>query len=177
MPSTQIGKSLSPSTHDRSRDNSDNASTPLASNKPTKNQIGTMCRLSMPGGLRVVATVMASTMRSAKCMDWNTMILVLPGASLGEAKNSKERVSKRWMHCSNPSGYTMPYLLTKPRIFHRRSCACVMSYSSPPKRLIYAYDELQNLNTQSLPAPEEIFGNKRRWYSACSFHGRSTREA
>jgi len=27
------------------------------------------------------------------------------------------------------------------------------------KRLVYAYDELQNLNAQSLPAPEEIFGN------------------
>ena len=27
-----------------------------------------------------------------------------------------------------------------------------------PKRLVYAYDELQNLRTQSLPSPEEIFG-------------------
>jgi superfamily I DNA and RNA helicase len=29
---------------------------------------------------------------------------------------------------------------------------------TPAKRLVYAYDELQNLNTQPLPAPEEIFG-------------------
>lgn len=28
-----------------------------------------------------------------------------------------------------------------------------------PKRLVYAYDELQNLNLQSLPSPEDIFGN------------------
>ncbi len=28
-----------------------------------------------------------------------------------------------------------------------------------PKRLVYAYDELQNLRMQSLPSPEEIFGN------------------
>lgn len=28
-----------------------------------------------------------------------------------------------------------------------------------PKRLVYAYDELQNLNLQSLPAPEIIFGS------------------
>lgn len=28
-----------------------------------------------------------------------------------------------------------------------------------PKRLVYAYDELQNLNLQSLPAPEVLFGN------------------
>lgn len=27
-----------------------------------------------------------------------------------------------------------------------------------PKRLVYAYDELQNLSSQTLPAPEEIFG-------------------
>lgn len=29
-----------------------------------------------------------------------------------------------------------------------------------PKRLVYAYDELQNLRLQSLPAPEKIFGVK-----------------
>lgn len=29
-----------------------------------------------------------------------------------------------------------------------------------PKRLVYAYDELQNLRTQSLPSPEVIFGSK-----------------
>lgn len=28
-----------------------------------------------------------------------------------------------------------------------------------PKRLVYAYDELQNLRMQSLPSPEKIFGN------------------
>ena len=27
-----------------------------------------------------------------------------------------------------------------------------------PKRLVYAYDELQNLNAQPLPSPEELFG-------------------
>lgn len=31
---------------------------------------------------------------------------------------------------------------------------------NPPKRLVYAYDELQNLNSQSLPAPEDIFGKQ-----------------
>lgn len=29
-----------------------------------------------------------------------------------------------------------------------------------PRRLVYAYDELQNLTGESLPAPEEIFGEK-----------------
>jgi superfamily I DNA and RNA helicase len=28
-----------------------------------------------------------------------------------------------------------------------------------PKRLVYAYDELQSLNSMSLPAPEKLFGN------------------
>lgn len=32
-------------------------------------------------------------------------------------------------------------------------------FLNEPKRLIYAYDELQNLNNQSLPGPEIIFGN------------------
>jgi superfamily I DNA and RNA helicase len=31
-------------------------------------------------------------------------------------------------------------------------------YVCEPKRLVYAYDELQNLSGRSLPAPEEIFG-------------------
>ena len=31
-----------------------------------------------------------------------------------------------------------------------------------PKRLVYAYDELQNLSGRSLPPPEEIFGNDEK---------------
>lgn len=31
-----------------------------------------------------------------------------------------------------------------------------------PKRLVYAYDELQDLNLQSLPSPEELFGNDEK---------------
>lgn len=43
-----------------------------------------------------------------------------------------------------------------------------------PKRLVYAYDELQNLSGESLPSPEDIFGNdadglpKVRFYDANS---------
>jgi superfamily I DNA and RNA helicase len=32
-------------------------------------------------------------------------------------------------------------------------------YVVPPKRLVYAYDELQNLSGRSLPPPEDIFGH------------------
>lgn len=36
-------------------------------------------------------------------------------------------------------------------------CICYRMLGTK-KRLVYAYDELQNLNAQSLPSPEEIFG-------------------
>lgn len=39
----------------------------------------------------------------------------------------------------------------------------------PPKRLVYAYDELQNLSGTSLPPPEEIFGNDERGQPLVTF--------
>lgn len=38
-----------------------------------------------------------------------------------------------------------------------------------PKRLVYAYDELQNLGTQTLPSPEEIFGKNESGHYNVSF--------
>ena len=38
-----------------------------------------------------------------------------------------------------------------------------------PKRLVYAYDELQNLSSQTLPAPEEIFGKDERGRNRVEF--------
>lgn len=43
------------------------------------------------------------------------------------------------------------------------------SMLKPPKRLVYAYDELQNLSGNSLPPPEEIFGNDERGNPLVSF--------
>lgn len=40
----------------------------------------------------------------------------------------------------------------------------------PPKRLVYAYDELQSLSSQSLPAPEVIFGNYRNGTPRVKFY-------
>ena len=42
-----------------------------------------------------------------------------------------------------------------------------------PKRLVYAYDELQNLRSESLPSPEEIFGSHPDGLARVSFgeHG------
>lgn len=42
-----------------------------------------------------------------------------------------------------------------------------------PKRLVYAYDELQNLTEQSLPGPEEIFGNKQNGKPEVTFESSS----
>ena len=43
-----------------------------------------------------------------------------------------------------------------------------------PKRLVYAYDELQNLSTQSLPSPEEIFGKDENGRNNVTFSYDST---
>ena len=41
------------------------------------------------------------------------------------------------------------------------------------KRLVYAYDELQNLSSQSLPSPEEIFGKDTRCISFVKLENKS----
>lgn len=43
-------------------------------------------------------------------------------------------------------------------------------YLREPKRLVYAYDELQNLTSNSLPAPEEIFGKNTDGTPRVQFH-------
>lgn len=43
------------------------------------------------------------------------------------------------------------------------------SMLKPPKRLVYAYDELQNLSGTSLPPPEEIFGDDEHGQPLVSF--------
>lgn len=43
------------------------------------------------------------------------------------------------------------------------------SMLKPPKRLVYAYDELQNLSGNSLPSPEEIFGRDDHGQPLVSF--------
>ncbi len=43
------------------------------------------------------------------------------------------------------------------------------SMLKPPKRLVYAYDELQNLSGISLPPPEAIFGDNERGQPLVTF--------
>ncbi|MDW8234796.1 MAG: hypothetical protein RMJ54_18650, partial [Roseiflexaceae bacterium] len=47
-----------------------------------------------------------------------------------------------------------------------RLCYAILK---PPKRLVYAYDELQNLSGESLPPPEEIFGTDHNGKPLVSF--------
>jgi len=46
----------------------------------------------------------------------------------------------------------------------------------PPKRLVYAYDELQNLSGTSLPPPEEIFGSDAAGQPVVSLEGDQRRD-
>lgn len=46
----------------------------------------------------------------------------------------------------------------------------------PPKRLVYAYDELQNLSGTSLPPPEEIFGTDTAGQPVVSLEGDPRRD-
>lgn len=48
--------------------------------------------------------------------------------------------------------------------------------AKPPKRLVYAYDELQNLSGESLPPPEELFGSDQYGRPLVSFDGDTRRD-
>jgi superfamily I DNA and RNA helicase len=43
------------------------------------------------------------------------------------------------------------------------------AFAKPPKRLVYAYDELQSLTNTSVPSPEELFGNSEDGSPLVSF--------
>ena len=61
--------------------------------------------------------------------------------------------------CPEPTGSYDAILVDEAQDFPPSFlCLCYAMLNSD-KRLVYAYDELQNLSSQSLPSPEEIFGN------------------
>jgi superfamily I DNA and RNA helicase len=62
--------------------------------------------------------------------------------------------------CANPSGNYDAILVDEAQDFPPEFLRICFEMLKPEKRLVYAYDELQNLNSQSLPSPEKIFGNK-----------------
>ncbi|MDU9050221.1 MAG: ATP-binding domain-containing protein [Candidatus Electrothrix sp. Rat3] len=60
--------------------------------------------------------------------------------------------------CANPSGNYDAILIDEAQDFPPSFLRICFEMLTSEKRLVYAYDELQNLNSQSLPSPEEIFG-------------------
>jgi superfamily I DNA and RNA helicase len=62
--------------------------------------------------------------------------------------------------CSNPKGFYDAILIDEAQDFSPAFLQMCYDMLKSEKRLVYAYDELQNLNSKSLPSPEEIFGKK-----------------
>ena len=62
--------------------------------------------------------------------------------------------------CSNPSGVYDAILIDEAQDFSPSFLQICYEMLKSEKRLVYAYDELQNLNSKSLPSPEEIFVEK-----------------
>ena len=60
--------------------------------------------------------------------------------------------------CSNPTGIYDVILIDEAQDFPPAFLQLCYEFLKSKKRLVYAYDELQNLSSQSLPPPEEIFG-------------------
>lgn len=59
---------------------------------------------------------------------------------------------------ANPHQYYDAILVDEAQDFSPSFLKLCYEFLKNPKRLVYAYDELQNLRSQSLPSPEEIFG-------------------
>jgi len=60
--------------------------------------------------------------------------------------------------CPNPTGIYDAILVDEAQDFPPSFLRMCYELLKPEKRLVYAYDELQNLSLQALPSPEEIFG-------------------
>jgi superfamily I DNA and RNA helicase len=62
--------------------------------------------------------------------------------------------------CSNPNGFYDVILVDEAQDFSPAFLQICYEMLKSEKRLVYAYDELQNLSSKSLPSPDEIFGKK-----------------
>jgi superfamily I DNA and RNA helicase len=60
--------------------------------------------------------------------------------------------------CANPLSIYDAILVDEAQDFPPAFLRICFNMLKKKKRLVYAYDELQNLSSQSLPSPEEIFG-------------------
>jgi len=76
----------------------------------------------------------------------------------GQGKEFEGACLKALDECRNLVGFYDAILVDEAQDFSPAFLRICYEMLKPEKRLVYAYDELQNLNSHSLPAPEEIFG-------------------
>ncbi len=79
--------------------------------------------------------------------------------SFGRGREFEGVCGKALAECPDPSGIYDVILVDEAQDFPPSFLRLCYEILKPEKRLVYAYDELQNLHSQSLPSPEEIFGN------------------
>ena len=78
--------------------------------------------------------------------------------TFGEGKEFASACQKALDESSNPSEIYDAILVDEAQDFSPSFLRICYALLTPEKRLVYAYDELQNLRSQALPSPEEIFG-------------------
>lgn len=76
----------------------------------------------------------------------------------GRGKEFESVCLKALDQCLSPTGIYDAILIDEAQDFPPAFLRMCYELLTPEKRLVYAYDELQNLGSQSLPSPEEIFG-------------------
>jgi superfamily I DNA and RNA helicase len=76
----------------------------------------------------------------------------------GRAKEFEGACQKALDECADPLASYDAILVDEAQDFPPAFLRMCFEMLKPEKRLVYAYDELQNLSSQSLPSPDEIFG-------------------
>ncbi|HHW96330.1 MAG TPA: ATP-binding domain-containing protein [Oligoflexales bacterium] len=78
--------------------------------------------------------------------------------NFGQGKEFEGACQRALEQCPNPTGIYDAILVDEAQDFPPSFLRICYELLKREKRLVYAYDELQNLSTDSLPSPEEIFG-------------------
>lgn len=81
-------------------------------------------------------------------------------AAFGNNKGFAGACERALSQCKEPRPIYDSILVDEAQDFSPHFLRLCYEFLTEPKRLVYAYDELQSLTNNSLPAPEEIFGKK-----------------
>lgn len=90
--------------------------------------------------------------------------------SFGKGNEFKGACQTALDECTNSAGNYDAILIDEAQDFPPAFLQICFEMLTPEKRLVYAYDELQNLNSQSLPSPEKIFGKNPDGSPRVRFH-------